>query len=250
MGKMVSVSFYYGGIDLEAFELCFGSTVQESFPEAVSFVLEQGLMRFTAADGYSPGTSRLQLTAAGKRHFGGCVGLFYSPAVQDYLMGMGGGEIGAGDPLDVLRAQVAEPQNVPVQEQISEKTVPLVFEQDGESLLVNATLGAALHEVAKNHGLSLEAACRGECACSTCHVKLPDVEGRNVPAVAEQEQDMLDLATGSDATSRLACQLRVTESLRGARIQVPGSARRSRADKLSLSPEAQPARPQPVPAAA
>merc|ERR1712070_1262968 len=43
MGKMVSVSFYYGGIDLQAFEQCFEVELEEMFPDAVNFVLEHGL---------------------------------------------------------------------------------------------------------------------------------------------------------------------------------------------------------------
>merc|ERR1719281_2361374 len=51
MGKMVSVSFYYGGIDLQAFEHCFKTSVQEKFPDAVRFVLDHGLMTYTDNSG-------------------------------------------------------------------------------------------------------------------------------------------------------------------------------------------------------
>lgn len=90
-------------------------------------------------------------------------------------------------------------------------------------MLVQAALGSSLYDVTREHGIALEAACRGECACSTCHVQLPDLESHNVPGASEQEQDMLELATGADASSRLACQVTVDESLRGARIVVPES---------------------------
>jgi ferredoxin len=226
MGKMVSVSFYYGGIDLQAFEHCFDAKLEEMYPEAVRFVLEHGLMWYTGFDGQSPGSSRLQLTTTGKRHFGGCVALFYSPAVQEYLMDMGGGECDAGDFTDALQmfpVSRLPGGQVETDAMESPKTVPLVFEGAGESLLVDAPLGSSLYDVARQHGIALEAACRGECACSTCHVKLPDLQGRDVPEAGEQEQDMLDLATGADASSRLACQVRVDESLRGARIAVPDS---------------------------
>ena len=58
-------------------------------------------------------------------------------------------------------------------------------------------------------------------------------------ALEDQEQDMLDLATETDATSRLVCQIRVTESLCGARIQVSGKAQHLQANNLStISPDA------------
>lgn len=232
MGKMASVSFYYGGIDLQAFRLCFNIDLEEMFADAVHFVLEHGLMRFTSHDGESAGRSRLQLTKLGKRHFGGCVALFYSPAVQEYLMHMSGGELGAGDPLDVLRTSSPASAFSGAQGQartidFERKTVPLIFEDGGESLLVEAALGRSLYDVAREHGVALEAACRGECACSTCHVKLPDLPGRDLPGPGEQEQDMLDLAMAADPSSRLACQVRVNESLRGARIVVPSSKKAS-----------------------
>merc|ERR1711871_1066847 len=53
MGKMASVSFYYGGIDLEAFRQCFNTDLEEMFADAVNFVLEHGLMRYTNHDGES-----------------------------------------------------------------------------------------------------------------------------------------------------------------------------------------------------
>merc|ERR1712124_237620 len=46
--------------------------------------------------------SRLQMTAAGKKHFGGCVAQFYSPAVQQYLMQLPGGEAHKYDPVAAL----------------------------------------------------------------------------------------------------------------------------------------------------
>ena len=228
-GKMVSVSSYYGGIDLDAFKQCFEVELEEMFPDAVHFVLEHGLMRYRSHDGESAGRSRLQLTTLGKRHFGGCVALFYSPAVQEYLMHMGGGEHSAGDPLEALKtlsfpvAASAAVQDTPLTLGSHKKTVPLVFEGAGETLLVEAALGSSLYDVAREHGIALEAACRGECACSTCHVKLPDLQSRGVPEAGLQEQDMLDWATAADESSRLACQVRVDESLRGARIAIPDS---------------------------
>lgn len=227
MGKMVSVSFYYGGIDLQAFQNCFGASLETTHAESVRFALDHGLMQYTGHCGILPGNSRLQLTSIGKRHFGGCVALFYSPAVQSYLMSLGGGEEDAGElslsevkphchdlasnlscPVDVANVGTSE-------------SVPITFVGGGEVCQVEAVVGASLYEVARENGIALEAACRGECACSTCHVKLSPASPDGLQRPSEEEQDMIELASGCDETSRLACQLRVDASLRGVSLVIP-----------------------------
>merc|ERR1712014_64063 len=126
---------------------------------------------------------------------------------------MSGGEHSAGDPIDALQtskypaAILAGRQGKPNITASQKKTVPLIFEGAGETLLVEAALGSSLYEVAREHGIALEAACRGECACSTCHVKLSVPNSAEVQPVSEEEQDMIELASGNDSTSRLGCQL-------------------------------------------
>merc|ERR1711998_294184 len=56
MGKFCSVSFYFGGISLTAFESNFGMSLTTAFPDKVSYVLREQLMEYTR-DG-----SRLQMT--------------------------------------------------------------------------------------------------------------------------------------------------------------------------------------------
>ncbi len=60
-------------------------------------------------------------------------------------------------------------------------------------------------EIALGHGIDLDHACGGVCACSTCHVIVR--EGReSCPEPTEDEEDMLDTAPGLELDSRLACQ--------------------------------------------
>lgn len=72
------MSFYFGGIDLDAFKSCFGLTLEEAFPREMEFLSSLGLMQYTEDK------TRFQMTANGKKHFGGVVASFYSPAVKDY----------------------------------------------------------------------------------------------------------------------------------------------------------------------
>lgn len=93
-------------------------------------------------------------------------------------------------------------------------TVPVVFIlEDPEGLTgkpqgevaLKAAKGQNLLEVALSHGINVEHACGGVCACSTCHVIVK--EGfDSIPGASEDEEDQLDNARGLKPTSRLACQ--------------------------------------------
>jgi len=250
IGKMVSVSFYFGGVDLQAFKHCFGMDLETMFPEAVPFALGHGLMHYTDATGAGPGCARLQLTKIGKRHFGGCVALFYSPAVQEHLMSLPGGQVMEEDPVAALqRAALLHPAPVfqseeqsramnidtlggstppaldfPFTARTAASQAPMVsfrFVGGGDELQVDAPVGASLLEVAKENGVVLEAACAGECVCSTCHCQVSRDHADAVAPPTNDEEDMLELTLGRDDTSRLACQLRVEQNLQGARVTIP-----------------------------
>ncbi len=65
-------------------------------------------------------------------------------------------------------------------------------------------------------------------ACSTCHVIVDPADAPRLPAASEEEEDMLDFAEGAVATSRLACQIVLDESLGGLTVRVPAMARDAR----------------------
>ncbi|WP_373088476.1 ferredoxin family 2Fe-2S iron-sulfur cluster binding protein [Sneathiella sp.] len=84
---------------------------------------------------------------------------------------------------------------------------------DGSRLEVDAPLGATILEIAHKNNLALEGACEGSLACSTCHIIVADEDFERLPEASEDEEDMLDLAYGLTATSRLGCQIQITEEL-------------------------------------
>ena len=87
---------------------------------------------------------------------------------------------------------------------------------------VEAPTGSVLLDVAQEAGEPLEGACEGQMACSTCHVIVdPSDFGRLAPA-SEEEDDLLDLAWGVMRTSRLACQIVLTEELDTLTVKMPG----------------------------
>ncbi len=97
--------------------------------------------------------------------------------------------------------------------------------RDGTAREVDAPLGLSVLEVAHKHGVDIEGACEGSLACSTCHVIVdPSWYGRLARAT-EDEEDMLDLAFGLQATSRLGCQIVITPELDGLTVKLPAGTR-------------------------
>ena len=90
---------------------------------------------------------------------------------------------------------------------------------------VEAKAGDRLLEIAQNDGQPLEGTCEGQMACSTCHVIVAADHFGRLPAAREEEEDMLDLATGATRTSRLACQIVLTEAMDGLTVRIPGESR-------------------------
>eukprot|EP00457_Paulinella_chromatophora_P019553 gb/GEZN01021265.1/.p1 GENE.gb/GEZN01021265.1/~~gb/GEZN01021265.1/.p1 ORF type:complete len:184 (-),score=29.42 gb/GEZN01021265.1/:74-625(-) len=102
------------------------------------------------------------------------------------------------------------------------ETVPLTFLlPDGEEVKVAATVGDSLLQVAWDNDVELEGACEASLACSTCHVILPEDIYNKLPAIEDDEQDMLDMALGLTDTSRLGCQVLVAKDMAGAKIRLP-----------------------------
>ncbi len=78
MAKMISVSFYFGEINLDYFERKFGTPLEAQFPQEVAFVLERGLMEYR--------NGCLGLTDDGVKAYNGVIALFYAPAVKAHLL--------------------------------------------------------------------------------------------------------------------------------------------------------------------
>lgn len=94
-------------------------------------------------------------------------------------------------------------------------------DKDGVETKTTANVGDSILDVALSNGIDIEAACEGECACSTCHIILEPDTFAKLDEMSEAEEDMLDLAAGLTDTSRLACQITLEASLDGIRVQLP-----------------------------
>ena len=101
----------------------------------------------------------------------------------------------------------------------------IFIERDGAPREVEAPLGLSVLEIAHRNGVDIEGACEGSLACSTCHVIVDPEWYDLLKDASEDEEDMLDLAFGLTATSRLGCQIIMTEELDGLTVRLPAGTR-------------------------
>ena len=102
----------------------------------------------------------------------------------------------------------------------------MVFiERDGTRKEVEAPIGHSILEIAHRNDIDLEGACEGSLACSTCHIIVEPDWFDMLPDPTEDEEDMLDLAFGLAETSRLGCQIKMTEELDGLTVRLPAGSR-------------------------
>jgi ferredoxin, 2Fe-2S len=97
--------------------------------------------------------------------------------------------------------------------------------KDGSRKEVEAPLGLSVLEIAHRNHVAIEGACEGSLACSTCHVVVDPAWFRKLAEPTEDEEDMLDLAFGLTETSRLGCQIVITEALDGLVVKLPAGTR-------------------------
>ena len=98
----------------------------------------------------------------------------------------------------------------------------MVFiERDGTQKEVEAPLGLSVLEIAHRNSVDIEGACEGSLACSTCHVIVAPEWYDRLEEPSEEEEDLLDTAFGLTSTSRLGCQIVLTDALDGLQVTVP-----------------------------
>lgn len=96
---------------------------------------------------------------------------------------------------------------------------------DGTRKEVDAPVGLSVLEIAHRNEIDLEGACEGSLACSTCHVIVDANDYERLSEATEDEEDMLDLAWGLTETSRLGCQIVMSDELDGLTVKLPAATR-------------------------
>lgn len=98
-------------------------------------------------------------------------------------------------------------------------------DQAGNKKEVDAPVGLSVLEIAHRNDIDLEGACEGSLACSTCHVIVDPEWFDALSEATEDEEDMLDLAFGLTHTSRLGCQIIMSDELDGLVLRLPAGTR-------------------------
>ena len=92
---------------------------------------------------------------------------------------------------------------------------------DGKEHEIEAEEGTTLMEIGRDANLGIEGTCGGSLSCATCHVVVDPEWYEKTGSPDADEEDMLDLADGLKPTSRLGCQIEVTDKLDGLRVSIP-----------------------------
>lgn len=96
------------------------------------------------------------------------------------------------------------------------------IDNDGTARTIDAETGATVMETAINNDIpGILATCGGSCSCATCHVYVDESWYGKLPPPALEESDMLDTAHELRDTSRLSCQIVVTDDLDGLVVTTP-----------------------------
>ena len=97
-------------------------------------------------------------------------------------------------------------------------------EHSGAEHVIDVKAGLSVMEGAvKSNIPGIDADCGGACACATCHVYVDVAWADKVGSKSAMEESMLDFAENVEATSRLSCQIKITDALDGLIVRMPES---------------------------
>lgn len=96
------------------------------------------------------------------------------------------------------------------------------IEFDGTSHVVDVSSGMSVMEGAINNNIpGIEAECGGACSCATCHVYVDPAWVTATGSAQHIEEDMIECAMDIQETSRLSCQIEVSDELDGLIVRLP-----------------------------
>lgn len=98
----------------------------------------------------------------------------------------------------------------------------IVTDENGQELrTIDAETGISLMENLRNNQVDeILAICGGLCACATCQIYLDDDSYAKTGAPGEVEAEMIEGSGVKKPTSRLSCQVKVTDELDGLRFSI------------------------------
>ena len=93
---------------------------------------------------------------------------------------------------------------------------------NGKRHVVDAASGLSLMQAALDHNVpGIDGDCGGEAACGTCHVVVDPQWSDEVGSSGAGEEEMLAMNPERQPTSRLSCQMPVSEAWDGLIVHTP-----------------------------
>ncbi|WP_438727237.1 2Fe-2S iron-sulfur cluster-binding protein [Parasphingorhabdus sp. DH2-15] len=97
----------------------------------------------------------------------------------------------------------------------------IVVDRSGEEKAVEATAGLSVMEAIRDNGFDeLLALCGGCCSCATCHIHVDPSFQDKLPAMSEDEDDLLESSDHRNEQSRLSCQVIMSDELNGLKVAI------------------------------
>lgn len=97
----------------------------------------------------------------------------------------------------------------------------VVVNRAGEEKTVEAGSGLSVMEAIRDNGFDeLLALCGGCCSCATCHVHVAEDWADRLTPMSEDENDLLDSSDHRGPTSRLSCQITMSDALDGLKVAI------------------------------
>ena len=97
----------------------------------------------------------------------------------------------------------------------------IVVDRAGVEKTIEAQAGLTLMEAIRDNGFDeLLALCGGCCSCATCHVYVDPAFADKLPAMSEDENDLLESSDHRNETSRLSCQVPLTADMDGLKVSI------------------------------
>ena len=97
----------------------------------------------------------------------------------------------------------------------------IVVTREGETRTVEGAVGLSVMEVIREAGIDeLLALCGGCCSCATCHVHVDPDYADKLPAMSDDENELLSISDDRDSNSRLSCQVAFTDALDGMTVTI------------------------------
>lgn len=97
----------------------------------------------------------------------------------------------------------------------------IVVDRSGSESTIEVEDGLTVMEAIRDNGFDeLLALCGGCCSCATCHIHIDPAAADKLPAMSEDEDDLLESSDHRNEASRLSCQIPFTAELDGLKVTI------------------------------